>query len=239
MFLNKTSMLLLLLVAMLAFGCSSSDNVTNTDLTTGDLVTPDEITVPADLQAAADAGDEGAQAIVQLIQGIDDLDSLSTMMQPPPQATVIGAPAFAPTADSTWQWDENGVTYTLTFSQTSTDYQWELVADGSTQVFTYDNFTVAEMTEAKNGSSGSFAMYFIMFEGLSMSFDWTATSSALTLNMFVGTDTEYVQMNATVNADGSGQILVYDGTALAAKVEWTSNGNGQWWNYDTSENGSF
>ncbi len=239
MFLKKANVSMLLLVALLSFGCSGSDSGTNTDLTTGDAVAPGEITIPATLKAAADGGDEGAQAVVTLIEGIDNLDSLSTLLDPPAQAAMVGAPSFAPAADSTWEWTESGVTYTLAYTETATEYQWELVADGSDGVVSYNNFVVAELSEAKDGSSGNFAVHVRSIAGFAFSYDWTVSGGTLTMTLTMGTSAYYVQVVATIESDGSGEIMVYDGAELKAKVIWDGNGHGQWWNYSDTGEGTF
>jgi hypothetical protein len=240
MFETKTSMLIVLMLALVSFGCSGGDSGTNTDLGAGEPVAPDEVTIPAGLRAVADAGDDGAQTLITMVRLIEQFDSLSAILRAPDGAVAAGAPSFAPLADSTWQWTDDNLTYTLAYTETETEYLWVLVADGiSSGGAAYDGFVMAEMAKAKDGSSGSFTKYHRAMYGYTTSYEWSVSGTSLTMTARIGITAYYCELVATVESDGSGVVVVYLGDELIARIVWDGDGHGQWWNYQESDEGTF
>lgn len=218
-------------------GCSDDDNPTGTG---NGAEAPEfsiiNVSVP---DAMVQSSDPMAQLAVSYVSLANSISTWTGFFTPPAGAAKLVAPAGV--ADGPWvyTWSEEGLTVTLTITESSQNYMWSVVFDGTDGETTYDNFTFIDAAASKDGSSGSLVIYDPMTESPALDWTWSETSSGVYNFLMTSYDSEGFQIALTVNADKSGtlEFRMSDGSSFEPLFgsEWQSDGSGDWWNYADGE----
>jgi hypothetical protein len=220
------------LVIALAVSCSKSTEPNGN----GDAPAweGDTIGVPA---AMANSQDPQAQMAMAWINMANAIGGFTGMFEPPEQATI--SPSIQGIQDETWEysWTNNGLTVTLTITETSDRYTWEVKYDGTDGTYVYDNWVFIEAEGMKDASSMWLKVYEPVTTLLSSEWVWTydgSTVECVFTSYYQGIPQMKVEI--TSNSDLSGEINVYEyvGTSwlLDWRAVWAADGSGQWWDYE-------
>lgn len=142
---------------------------------------------------------------------------------------------------NSWVRTYNGNTFTATLTTTTLaagGYSWRMVMNGTMDSVSYNNFLMAEGTSSADGKTGNWKIYEDNSTTMAGEYTWGYNSN----NALVGelktydNGTESARISLINNADNSGELNIFDGTALAYKATWTVNGSGQWSQYDSQGN---
>jgi hypothetical protein len=144
--------------------------------------------------------------------------------------------------DNGWSWSVTlgNLTETLTVTSNGDNgYSWTLTLDGTDSDGTqYNNFTLAEGTTSGDGSNGSWTIYEDNSSTISAEFSWTTDSD----NTLTGTLSYYDNGQKTSSmevinySDNSGQLTFNENGTTSFKSTWSSDGSGEWWEYDSQGN---
>jgi len=185
-------------------------------------------------EAMMQSNDPGATQATMYVNMANAFTGWSAMMVPPQKSVMDGDPWVY-----TWSFNEGADNYsvTLTVYETSTQYEWTMVIDGTMGGMTFANFLYMEASEMLDGSAGSFVMYDPETQGVAMMVSWSTDSNGV-YNVVFEVPNE-MKIDMTSNPDGSGSVMVYEfyetEYLLEFHAEWTAAGTGEWWEYYMGE----
>jgi hypothetical protein len=231
-----------------AAGCSSDDKSTGPG--TGGGEAPEfgitNVSIPT---AMTESSDPMAQMAVGFVGLANSFSGWFGFMTPPVTAAKVVATYGSQDGPWVTTWSDGNLTVTVTVTETSDRYTWEVMANGSADGITYNNFTLIYAEVHKDGSQGSMEVYDPTTDQLVLSWNWSSAPDGTYHFTMTGYDTsallaaspnsETLQISVTVNPDESGGIeyRLGDGSSfeLAFRAEWQSSGAGEWWNYSNGE----
>ncbi len=218
---------ILAVLALLIAGCSKSSSPTSASSTPPDLTAP---TFKGPGSTANSDTSLGAQTANQLATTFNAIAS---------GYSAVFAQAGSPSqSGNTWTWKvtEGQASITFTATQSDTTYQWKYVMNGTYQGTTYNNWTAFEGSETASGANGNWILYNENSTTPMSKVSWTTDGSGTLTGNIIGYDstgTETDRYTFVNNKDNSGSLEEYtNGSTLALKVTWKSDGSGQWWEYD-------
>ncbi len=227
--------LVLFLVSMLAFSCSSKKSTDNSVTEEPPQeVTIDPVTVPEALQTSSDPH---AQQVVGYVQMINMFQSFVQNLIPQQhvgkvfesEGTLDGPPWV-------YTWTNGPMSFTLTITIEDDQYHWKLVLNGADPSTgqTYNKFVFMEAWQKLDGSSGKLVIN-EFGEGGKVEWNWNidkdGTEKITYIDYMSNTKIEVVQ-----NKDLSGSIQVWENNVLVYKAVWNADGSGTWWVYDEEGN---
>lgn len=230
--------LVLILSLFLVAGCSDDDKPTEPKDEPPQFAAQ-SVTVPQSMQTSSDPHAQQALGYVYMANSMANYISFLT-----PQTS--GSLKKA-NDDSPWEyhWDIDGVTVTLTISETSDIYQWTVVLNGTDtetgQVF--DNLTIIEVEQKKDGTNGEMILYDDAIASAKVAeWKWNVISETSVnyeiIGYYQGIAEEKIEILA--NSDNSGTLNYFDYINNAfvkmTTFSWLAIGSGQWWEYDTDGN---
>lgn len=228
---TKYSFFIFLFTVLVFIGCSKDDG-NSVDPGSNDsapALQAKQAEIPQGLvnEATKSNGNPYAQQAYGYLNLINGITSYAAQLVPPQSKA-----SLAKTAGGPWvyNWAANGISLTLTITETSDSYTWSYVLNGVQDGVTYTNYQYLYAEQKKDGSSGSLAVYDT--DGTAQSsWNWTQSSSGtITMTMLVS-DIKYVIVS---NSDGSGTADYYYSGTLYYNISWTSTGSGSATDYTTS-----
>lgn len=226
---NGVLLFLLSLVTMFVIGCSDDDN----DSPTGgnnaggavDLSSA-TIDIPPAMATAASSNTGAAQAQGYL-QMLNSFSAYSSFMTAP-------AAKIAEVNDGVYTWTSGGLSITMTIVDQGSEITWDVVVNGSDGQTTYENFTLIDGYQEKDGSSGNLSIYAPSYPSAASAF-WTwGTSPTGVFTSSYYDNLSGVNVDATVNTDGSGSVYYYAGQTIQFGSTWNTDGSGSYTIYDGS-----
>lgn len=239
-----------MLVALLAvgfWGCSSDDKTGtgpggNNNTTLGPDFSKVAISIPAPLQAAANANPGGGAAIaVSYITQVNAMAAFATYFTPPsvaPGPRPVRRPeSFAAGANDSVTWTDGQVTVTVVtqiIEGSVTTFSVRL--DGSEGGTTYSNFEYISGYFFPDGSEGDFNIYHPSSPTVPITrWAWSRDpSNALIMTYMEFTANTLITIG--VNTDGSGSIGYSYSNHVQYAAVWASDGSGSWSFYDNQGN---
>jgi len=229
---------LILALGLALTGCSDDDDDDSPTGPGGGNDAPvfesiEPITVPQAMQSSSDPGAIQATAYVTQINALTNLDQF---LIPPSNKAAADGPPWV----STWTYDgdQGSVTATLTIDEVDGFYTWELVYSGTMDGETYEDAVIYTARRAVDGSSGDFYFYDPSAgDGVVQAeWHWTTNSVQSTFEYILWDGDQSDRLMATVLADNSGSLDIYEGSdpdwQLTWHCEWTAVGSGEWVEYD-------
>ncbi|MEA3297247.1 MAG: hypothetical protein U9R56_05225 [candidate division Zixibacteria bacterium] len=236
--------LLLLLVAMLmvtlAMGCSSDDEESNIN-GSGD----NQTTLPTQPAAAESIDDAPIDALVgsgntycaMAATYISMAKGYSSFFTPPSGAAKEYPASFAADTTITYTWSDGSITIVMTFEETSTNYYWSVVFNGTDGEEVYDNFIFAEAQQNKTGTDGWMKAYDLS-DGLIFDWVWTEDATGKFTMTISGYESGVIttEVEIVLNADGSGYIEFTENDILKLRVTWNATAtSGTYYYFDGSQ----
>jgi len=181
------------------------------------------ITIPAGLQTQATNNNYNALEAVTYMSIANGLGTYSSFFTLP-----SGENTAATSNGAVYSWSYSGVSEWMTYSVLSDKYTWTY----EWKTPDLDRFTYISAQEAKDGSSGSWAIYdpSTASHPAIWDYSWTLTGTVFTstVNAYnAGSVTEkYV---TTDNGNNSGKFQLFEGTVKKVEIIWNSDGTGTWW----------
>ena len=236
----KNIKFLVLFTAIFSFvifnGCKKDDTPDPDDNNAKELKTT-TITVP---DAMAQSSDPGAQTASGYISMANGMAAMTSMLTPPKSTPVFHLKGG--NDPEIYQWtvnDDNNNNYnvTLTITETSDLYKWEMKIDGTMDGHEFNNFIFIKAEQYKDGHDNSLTVY-DPDKPLTISFvmNWHTENDTYYITFEVP---EEIRVEIVVNSDNSGSIDAkewaneeYDQTYSAT---WDSSGHGEYWEYDNGE----
>jgi hypothetical protein len=192
--------------------------------------------------AMSQSNDPGAQEAATYIGMMNSIAGYGAMMTPPKKSTHITDLKDGGSEVYTWDIDDGNThcTFTLTFTETATMYNWKMVIDGVMDGQTFNNFKFIEAEEAKDGSSSRITVYDPDSGGILMTMEWYKTGDTYHFSFEMP---NHVLITMDVNPDNSGTIKVSEWInnqwTLEFKATWNAAGHGEWWDYTSGATGSW
>jgi len=187
------------------------------------------VTIPQGLQNSEDPGAQMGVAYMGLANG---LAAMATSFNVPADVE----PENTKSSASVYHWTYGGYSYWMTFSATSTHYNWKYEYEFPGM----SRFTFIEANELKTGLQGNWMIYDPeATHSILWKYDWTLNSvQDFAANIFLygynGADSINFDILGRVN--NSGYLKLYEGSLKIAEIIWNSDGSGSWWIY--SEDGN-
>lgn len=189
-------------------------------------------------QVMMESNDPGAQQATIYANMANSFAGFASMMVPPEKSISLKSTMGDPWV-YTWEFSEGSDVYatTLTINETSTEYMWTMVINGTIGGMVLDNFMYMEASQMLDGSSGEFIMYDFEDQGAMMMVFWTTDSNGVyTVTFEVPNEMKIVM---TSNPDGSGSVMMYEfyevEYILEFQAEWDAAGHGEYWEYYEGE----
>jgi len=197
------------------------------------------ITVP---DAMAQSSDPGAQKAAGYITMADGLIAGYSPMLTPPKSASAGHFKNSNGNPEIYTWnvddgDNNHYSVTLTVTETTELYRWELKVDGLFDSYTLHDFVLLKAEQYKDGHDNTFTIY-DPEKPLTASFifNWHKTNDVFYLTFEAPQD---IYVSFEINPDNSGSIDAKEWTEeneyqTTYAATWDSSGHGE---YDEYENG--
>jgi len=228
--------LVLFLVSMLAFSCSSkksSDNPAAEE--PPQEVTIDPVTVPEALETS---NDPHAQEVVNYVNMVNMFQAFIQNLVPQKQlGKVFESEGTLDGPPWVYTWTNGALSFTLTITIEDDQYHWKLVLNGADPNTgqTFNKFVFMEAWQKLDGSSGKLVINEFGGEGGRVEWNWNidkdGTEKITYIDYMSSVKIEWIQ-----NKDLSGSIQVWENNVLVYKAVWNADGSGSWWVYD--ENGN-
>lgn len=228
---NKIS-ILLVLVTVLLYSCSKSDDTPAAANFTPALKTTDLTTrIPTSLATKSPKTSEQIDGMIAFM-------GLAESLQQTKPAGLINQPNNNGTSsrgiNDSWTSGEYTINYTGSDSATQHLYTYT-ISQGSTTFYTINGWEnidgsaghwVFDITAAASSGQGT----------ISIDFDWIKNSTNdYNLDMVIAAGAESGHLIATINHNNSGNMTGYTtGTTLEFKSTWNANGSGQYIDYTTN-----
>ena len=238
----KTIKFLIFFTAILSFifinGCKKKDNPQPNDNVRAFQV--ETITEP---DAMAQSSDPGAQMASGYINMANGMSAFGAMMVPPKSTP---ARHYKNSNDNnpeihTWKIDdgENNIyNVTLTITETSELYKWEMKVDGLVDGHQMDNFIFIKAEQYKDGHDNTLTIY-DQEKPLTASFifKWHKTNDVAYLTF---EEPQSIYLSYVVNPDNSGSVDAKEWTEdqeyqTTYTASWDSTGHGEYWEYEGGE----
>ena len=196
------------------------------------------VTVPDAMAQSSDPGAQKAAGYITMADGL--ITGYGPMLTPPKSAS---AGHFKSTSDNnpeiyTWNVDDgdnNHYTITLTVTETTELYRWELKVDGVFDSYELHDFVLLEAEQYKDGHDNTFTIY-DPEKPLTASFifKWHTTNDVFYLTLEVP-EIEYVSFE--IYPDNHGGVVAKDWTEeheyqTTYTATWDPSGHGEYWEYD-------
>ena len=229
-----TGCFLMMLVFLLVVGCSEDESPTkpaNSEPTTQPPAWDvDTIKVP---QKMAESQDPKAQLAVCYITLANTISGYGLYILPPSTDEEFPGTSSQDGLFWTYTWTVEDLTITEKIWETEDKYVWHLIFNGTDGEFTYENWKFIHAEATKDGKSGHMIVY--EHGTTEVEVQWTWNTDAQGVYTFVMTSDDD-RIEITVNLDYSGKLEFFeevdDNYVLSLKVEWQSDGTGQWWVYE-------
>ncbi len=125
---------------------------------------------------------------------------------------------------------------TLTTEEKTDSYIWKMTYNGTNDFtnITYNHTQIMEVYSSKDGKKGNGSIY--DNGNVVRTFKWETDTNNNLSGYFIDNTSasSYQRCKVTDNADGSGEVQVLPNDVLNYKAQWSVNGSGQWWNYDST-----
>lgn len=221
---KRTVLFLLLFALILAIGCSKEDN--NNPVAPNEQP-PQVSTIPVVQVPTA------APAPIQ--QQFTLLNQFTTFWY----NTFTFLPNVQPVHQgNTWTWMAvNGqLTVTITATEQENDsVYWKVVLNGSDNQGSYQNWVAMDGTLSRDGTSGNWTFYNLNSSEVSATCQWSKDeNNNFTATIEIPSAGERVELS--VQADGSGQAVIYQNNVKYLEVGWNADGSGWWKEYDDQGN---
>ncbi len=152
-----------------------------------------------------------------------------------PQAGGKGAGGLAAADGPPWEhtWTNGGLTITMTVDQVETHHDWDIVLDGTDGAHTYSQWLFIHSEQAVDGTSGSFIVYEPGTTDVQAQWTWSMNAQDVCDYEMIVPESE--KLTVAAYPDSSGDLEVYEPGGKTwnrvMRVEWESDGSGQWWEY--------
>ncbi len=197
------------------------------------------ITVP---DAMSQSSNQGAQLAAGYIGMANGMAAFGAMMTPPKSAVAIHYKGSGEPEIHQWNVDDgedNNYTVTLTITETTDLYKWEMKVDGLVEGQQVDNFIFIKAEQYKDGHDNSITV-FDPHNPLTISFvmNWHKVNDIFYITF---EEPQSIKVGFVIYADGSGSIDAkewseehedYEQTYTAT---WDASGHGEYWKYDNGE----
>ena len=227
-------LLLLAMLALMVVGCSDDDDSnptggtnTPTAQTPAVVETITELTEGPLITNLAQAGDPNGYGSVAAIY-ISMASMANAWMIPPPSASKEILPSLALSDTVTYTWSDGMLTISMLWIETSTEYVWKVVVDGTDGTDVFVNFVMIEAHQDLTGTSGWMEMYDPDLTGAFLRWEWSESGGVFTMTMTGVDGVDTWEVTLVVNADGSGYVEVTDGTEYW-KITWNAAGTSGTW----------
>ncbi|MCB0742373.1 MAG: hypothetical protein KDC67_00595 [Ignavibacteriae bacterium] len=233
----------LIIFIFLAFliGCSDDSNPTEPENKTARELNIKEITVPAAMKQSNDVHAQVANAYINLANAFR---GYSVFYTPP-----AGAKNLSKTNED-WArtWELDGLSVTMNYYETGTNFGWNIILNGTDGETTYNNWLFMEAQETIGASNGHLKIYKDGSSELETEWNYSTNSTGIySFDLFMYSDENPEKLSITSLPDDSGDLTFYktfNGSFVPeSKVVWTAAGAGEWWEYDldgnVKDNGTF
>jgi len=224
---------LLVAISLLALISSCSNN-TNNPISTQNPQ-PKELNVPTVSVPGAmlNSTDENVKTAISYINIVNNFKNYLTYFTPSANSK------FNSTAGE-WTWTSGPLAITLIEKNVDGKANWTVKLNGSDGKFSYSDWTIATAEETSDNNSGHIVVYkpvSKVSKDMLGQWDWHVDANKkVTFGAF--DFDKNVKTELSVNPDQSGKLKIYFSvkgfSLLQYKVQWTSNGSGQWWSYDNT-----
>lgn len=238
----QKSNLLLAVVTLFLFSfmvsCSDKDDTEPQDQQTQQAPTIETQVVELP-EAMTQSNDPGATQATIYVNMANAFVGWSSLMVPPEKSVALKSVMDGDPWVYTWDYSEGNDVYsiTLTINETSTEYMWTMVINGTVDGMVLNDFMYMEASELLDGSSGTFVMYDWDTYGIGMMVSWSTDSNGVYTAVFEVPNE--IKIETISNPDGSGSVKFYEfyetEYMLEFHAEWTAAGTGQWWEYYMGE----
>lgn len=216
-----------LILAFLSSGCSKKDDNPSAPLTNNNI--PPDVPAVSLNGPGSSSNDASLMLVKGYIQGLNGFMNYINKFQN----------VEAVKSDTGWvrRYLNGSIVATLTTTRLQDgSYSWKLTLSGTNDSVTYNNWLALEGTSSADGKSGTWKVFRDNTNLLTGDYSWQKNSDGsitATLREYRN-GSVHSRIEATENADKSGQLLFYLGDNLSFKTLWQSNGSGQWWMFDSS-----
>ncbi len=220
--LKKLIVLFLMAGLILAIGCSKEDNVLNNEEQPPALPATQTMTVPPTAPPEVQAFAATTNFYWNFGQFFSAIKNITPVQE-----------------NGKWVWvyknTNIGFTVTVTAEEKSDGtVHWEVVVDGSYNGIVVNNYKAIVGDISADGKSGELSVY-DTDGNLMGSVTWTQDENGNVTGSVVITDSSK-RIDFVNNADGSGNIKVYENNLKVFEAQWQADGSGWWKAYD--ENGN-
>ncbi len=236
---SKYFVLIVLLSAFLIGGCSKDNNNPASPANNEDVPPAPQIktvTVPQAMQQSQDAHAIMTSSYISMANTVQ----IYTAFFSPPSGKIGNISSTS--GDYVKSWNYGGANVTLTASQTSDGYNWNITLNGVFDNVTYNDFKFIEATSSTDGSSGQLMLFSPDNSEYTAEWIWSTLASGVYNITMRSNQTAQDQMRIVVssNPDNSGSVEVYNivnsNPVKNYQSSWSASGSGQWSTFDDQGN---
>lgn len=225
------------------FFMSCSDDGSDNPLSTEGEIKPlliKQIEVPSAMQNSTNVHAITANSYIQFANSFEYYSVFYT-----PPSTRLGKILD----EWTKTWTSQGMTIDMNYFENSDNYGWKVYLTGTQDGQVLDNWLFMDAIQNYDDSYGTMKMYDFSNSNVALEWNWmTDSDNVYNFDFYTWDDVNSYKLEIDSNDDNSGELIQYeseDGNTFIAqlKIEWTSAGTGNWWQYDSSgavtDSGSF
>ncbi len=196
------------------------------------------ITVPDAMNQSSNPGAQMATGYIGMANG---MAAFASMMTPPKSAVAHHYKGSGEPEIHHWNVDdgENNIyTVTLTITETSDLYKWEMKVDGLVEGQHVDNFIFIKAEQYKDGHDNSITVY-DPDKPLTIGFvmNWHKVNDVFYITY---EEPQSIKVAFVINADNSGSIDAKEWTEeqeyqTTYTATWDASGHGEYWEYDNGQ----
>jgi hypothetical protein len=222
---------------ILVISCSDDSDPTspNEDLSAKELSLK-QITLPAAMQQSNNSYAKTAFVYITLANSFQIYSAFYT---PPDNSNLLKQ--LEANDDWTKSWTIDGVTIKMDYYEDATKFGWKTYLSGTDGEDVFSNWLFIEAEELVLLNQGYMKVY--KQNSTDLQSEWNYSTSAQGVYSFIYSsydDGISNRFEIFSNSDNSGEISIYNVSngnfVLDSKIDWNSDGTGQWWKYDLAGN---